>query len=116
MATMQQLAVYVALDAGNLEHVVPLVRELHPDCRLLICADDDYKTRVRGVLTNVGRVTARRVAKAVSGCDFVTPVFAAATRGPKDTDFNDLHKVQGLAAVTRQLASVLRVYGTKLNG
>ena len=116
MATMRELAVYVALDAGNLEHVVPLVRALHPDCRLLICGDDDYKTRIRGVLTNVGRLTARRVAKAVPGCDFLWPVFTAATRGPKDTDFNDLHKVQGLAAVTRQLASVLRVYGTKLNG
>jgi len=117
MATGHELAVYVALDAGNLVHVVPLVRALHPECRILICADDDYRTRNRaGELTNVGRETARKVAKAVPGCDLLWPVFAPATRGPKDTDFNDLHKAQGLDAVTRQLAAVLRALRTKTNG
>lgn len=116
MATGHELAVYVALDAGNLMTVVPLVRALHPHCRILICADDDYMTRIRGVLTNVGRLKAREVAKTVPGCDLLWPVFTAATRGPKDTDFNDLHKAQGLEAVTRQLASVLRALRTKTNG
>lgn len=116
MATGHELAVYVALDAGNLEHVLPIVRELHPACRLLVCADDDYKTRIRGVLTNVGRVTAHKVAKAVPGCDLLWPVFTAATRGPKDTDFNDLHKAEGLGAVTRQLTCVLTALRKKQNG
>lgn len=116
MATGRELVVYVALDAGNLECVVPIVRELHPDSRILICADDDYLTRIRGELTNVGRITARKVAKTVPGCDLLWPVFAPATRGPKDTDFNDLHKAHGLEAVTRQLATVLRALRTKTHG
>lgn len=116
MATGRELVVYVALDAGNLECVVPIVRELHPDSRILICADDDYRTRIRGELTNVGRITARKVAKTVPGCDLLWPVFAPATRGPKDTDFNDLHKAHGLEAVTRQLTTVLRALRTKTHG
>lgn len=116
MATGNELAVYVALDSNNLGHVVPLVRALHPECRILICADDDYLTRIRGELTNVGRLSARKVAKTVPGCDLLWPVFTAATRGPKDTDFNDLHKAQGLEAVTRQLGAVLRALRTKTNG
>lgn len=117
MATEHELAVYVALDAGNLQHVVPLVRSLHPDCRILICADDDWKTRDErtGELTNPGRTAALAIAKKVPSCDLLWPVFAPATRGPKDTDFNDLHARQGLKAVRRQLAAVVqamrRVHG-----
>lgn len=108
MATQQALTVYVALDAGNLLHVVPLVRDLHPECRLLICADDDYRTRDHaGVLTNPGRTAARKAARSVASCDFLYPVFPLVGRGPKDTDFNDLHKLAGLPAVTHQLATVL---------
>jgi len=117
MATGNELAVYVALDAGNLASVTTIVRANHPECRILICADDDYLTRNHaGDLTNVGRLSARKVAKAVPGCDLLWPVFTAATRGPKDTDFNDLHKAQGLEAVTRQLGAVLRALRTKTNG
>lgn len=117
MATGHELAVYVALDAGNLVYVVPLLRALHPVCRILICADDDFKTRDHtGELTNVGRITARKVAKTVPGCDLLWPVFDPATRGPKDTDFNDLHARQGLEVVTRQLVAVLRALRTKTHG
>lgn len=109
MATDHQLAVYVALDAGNLAHVAPIVRELHPDCRLLICADDDYRTRNHaGDLSNTGRTAARAIARQVVGCDIVWPAFPRVGRGPKDTDFNDLQQLQGLATVQRQLAGVLQ--------
>lgn len=108
MATGHQLPVYVALDAGNLVHVVPLVRDLHPGHFILICADDDWKTRDHaGELNNPGRAAARSVAKLVRNCDFLWPVFNAATRDEKDTDFNDLHQRQGLEAVARQIRSVL---------
>lgn len=117
MATGHTLAVYVALDAGNLQHVVPLVRALHPGSRILICADDDYRTRDHtGALSNPGRTAARKVAKTVVGCDLVWPVFPAAGRGPKDTDFNDLHQLQGIDAVTRQISSVLGAMRTKYHG
>lgn len=110
MATDRALPVFVALDAGNLAHVVPLLRSLYPQHRLLVCADDDYKTRdpMTGQLNNPGRTAARAVAKQVAACDFLTPVFDAATRGDKDTDFNDLHARQGLEAVRRQLGATLQ--------
>jgi len=108
MACDRTLAVYVALDAGNLQHVVPLVRELHPQSRILICADDDYRTQIAGRPDNVGRNKARAVAKTTSHTDILYPIFDAATRGPKDTDFNDLHARQGLEAVRRQLGAVLQ--------
>lgn len=109
MAIDHRLVVYVALDAGNLVHVVPLVRELHPDHRILICGDDDWLTRDHaGELNNPGRTAARTVAKQVASCDFLWPVFDPANRQAKDTDFNDLHQRQGLDAVARQIRAVLK--------
>ena len=117
MATGHTLAVYVALDAGNLQHVVPLVRALHPTCHILICADDDYRTRDHaGVLNNPGRSAALKVAKTVVGCDLLWPIFPLVGRGPKDTDFNDLHQSQGIEAVSRQITNVLRAIRTKYHG
>lgn len=115
MATAQQLPVYVALDAGNLQHVVPLVRELHPESRILICADDDHLTRDQTTrqLNNPGKTAAKRAAKACTHTDFLCPVFDPATRQPKDTDFNDLHARQGLEAVRRQIASVVQAMRSK---
>lgn len=115
MATHHEMPVFVALDAGNLQHVVPLLRGLYPQARILVCADDDYRTRNQqtGELCNPGRTAAKAIAKQVTGCDFVWPVFAPATRQPKDTDFNDLHARQGLEAVRRQLLAVVQAIRTK---
>lgn len=117
MATDRRMPVYVALDAGNLAHVVPLLRALYPAPRILVCADDDWLTRDQhtGQLCNPGRTAARGVAKKVDRCDILWPVFAMGKREQKDTDFNDLHVREGLDAVTRQLAGVVsamaRAYG-----
>lgn len=115
MAVNQSLAVYVALDAGNLAHVVPLVRQLHAESRILICADDDWRTRdpITKALNNPGRTAAKKAAKATEHCDYVYPIFDAATRGPKDTDFNDLHARQGLEAVGRQIGMVVQAMRSK---
>jgi putative DNA primase/helicase len=115
MATDRQLAVFVALDAGNLQYVVPLVRELHPESRILICADDDYRTRdpINKRLNNPGRKAALAAAKASVGADIVYPIFSAATRREKDTDFNDLHARQGLEAVNRQISAVVQAMRSK---
>jgi len=115
MATNRDLAVYVALDAGNLQHVVPLVRQLHPESRILICSDDDWRTKdpVTKRLNNPGRTAARAAAKGTEHCDFVYPVFAPNTRREKDTDFNDLHAVQGLEAVRRQVNVVVQAMRSK---
>ena len=109
MATSRQHPVFVALDAGNLMHVVLLLRALYPEIRILLLADDDWLTKDQhsGELVNPGRSAARAAAKKVDGCDFVTPIFAPATREQKDTDFNDLHVREGLDAVRRQLSGVI---------
>ena len=113
MATGHRLPVFVAFDAGNLAHVVPLLRGLYPNThRILICADDDWRTKDKrtGALTNPGRTAAKKVAREVPGCDFLTPVFGP-DRGEKDTDFNDLHVLSGLDVVKRQLDGVINVMG-----
>jgi len=108
-ATEWAVPVFVALDAGNLGVVVPLLATLYPDARYLVCADDDWRTRDHaGVLNNPGRTKAKAVAKATPRCDLVYPVFDPATRQAKDTDFNDLHARQGLDAVRDQLGAVLQ--------
>lgn len=109
MAVDHQHPVYVALDAGNLAEVVRVLRGLYPATRILILADDDYMTRDKrtGALINPGRTAASRAAKATDGCDLVWPIFKASTRGPKDTDFNDLHVLEGLDVVRRQLVGVV---------
>lgn len=107
------LPVFVAFDAGNLAHVVPMLRDLYPSLRLLICADDDFKTKDprTGALSNPGRTTARKVARATDRCDLVWPVFAAGTRDSKDTDFDDLRQREGLDAVRGQLQGVINMIG-----
>ncbi|RYF58463.1 MAG: hypothetical protein EOO27_12500 [Comamonadaceae bacterium] len=112
----RQLPVYVAFDAGNLHHVVPMLRELHPEVRMLICADDDWLTRdpITRALNNPGRTAAKTVAKLVPGVDIVYPIFDD-TRQPPDTDFDDLRLRQGLEACRRQLRMAVsmmeRVHG-----
>jgi putative DNA primase/helicase len=109
----RRFPVFVAWDAGNLAHVVPLVRALYPNKRLLVCADDDWKTfdRSTGRLNNPGRTAAKQVAKDVAGCDLVWPVFAPATRGEKDTDFDDLRQREGVHVVRRQLQGLIKDMG-----
>ena len=115
MATDKKLPVYVALDAGNLAHVVPLLSKLYPCTRLLICADDDWLTRDQHTqaLVNPGLTAARAIARKVAGCDIVWPIFKAKTREAGDTDFNDLHVREGLDAVRRQLAGVVAAMGRR---
>jgi len=110
-AIERRFPVYVAFDAGNLAHVVPLLRELHPELRILICADDDWQTKDQRTqrLTNPGRAAAKAIAKQVPGVDVIYPVFDDARRELKDTDFNDLQMRQGLEVVQRQLETVVRM-------
>jgi len=111
MAVQRRLPVVVALDAGNLEPVVALLRALHPDTRLLVCADDDWQTA-----GNPGRDKGLKAARAVDGCDVVYPIFAQGQRALKDTDFNDLHMRQGLGAVWRQVRTALQAVGAGTAG
>jgi len=107
MALGRRLPVFVALDAGNLAAVVAMLQKVWPGHLVLVCADDDWQTKDhRGRPDNVGRRKAAEVAKAYPNVWVVYPAFGA-KRGAKDTDFNDLHRLQGLPAVARQLHWVL---------
>lgn len=105
-ATGQRWPVFVALDAYNLQWVVEILRGLYPPAHILICADDDWKTRDHEG-PNPGRLKAWKVARSTPGCDIIWPVFNPATRQPKDTDFNDLHLREGIGRVEQQLLGVL---------
>jgi putative DNA primase/helicase len=109
MAVGKRLPVFVALDAGNLMPVCELLRALYPRSRILICADDDYRTP-----SNPGREKAHKVSRAVERSAYVYPVFLPRMRGPKDTDFNDLHIGFGLNVVQRQLRHVLPLLGSEI--
>lgn len=109
MALERQWAVYVAFDAYNLPVVCEAVHKANPNSALVICADDDYLTQVSGRAHNVGRIQAQIALDAVmdAGAKLVCrtyPIFSPKTpRGAKDTDFNDLARLEGLAVVRKQL-------------
>lgn len=102
MAVQRRLPVFVAFDAGNLEPVAGILRALHPRCPLLVCADDDWMTE-----GNPGRAKAAKLAKTLPKTHLIYPVWPA-QRGPKETDFNDLHLAAGLHVVAAQLRGALQ--------
>ncbi|MCF8211594.1 MAG: DUF3987 domain-containing protein [Rhodoferax sp.] len=86
-------AVAVAFNAGNLEAVATALRSKYPALKIIIAGDDDHLT-----VNNPGMTKARAAALAVGGY-LAVPEFFGHERGDKDTDFNDLHLLAGLAAV-----------------
>ena len=86
--------VAVAFDAGNLLPVAQALRKKYPDAVLIVCADDDHQTA-----GNPGLTKARETAQAIGG-RVAVPDFGD-MRQEGQTDFNDLHKAQGLEAVKR---------------
>lgn len=87
-------AVAVAFDSGNLLPVAKNLREKFPHTKIIVCADDDWKTK-----GNPGISKAREAAQTIDGF-LSTPQFGVHRRD-KETDFNDLHQVEGLEAVAR---------------
>lgn len=100
------LPVAVCFDAGNLLPVAQGLRTRYPGRRLLFCADDDWKTVIKGNPVNVGKLKAENAALVVGG-EVVLPIFDA-DREDGWTDFNDLHCAEGLEAVRRQVLAVVR--------
>jgi putative DNA primase/helicase len=88
--------VAVAFNAGNLGHVVRVLRVRFPGARLLVCGDDDRATEAR-TGKNPGREKATEAARLARG-PAVFPSFD--DEGCEDrSDFNDMHQCAGLAAV-----------------
>ncbi len=93
-----KLPVVVAFDAGNLEEVSKALAEKYTGIEITVCADNDqYKDN------NIGLECAKKAALAVGG-KLAVPQFTKEEQARKLTDFNDLHKAQGLDAVTRQVS------------
>lgn len=103
MALDRRYPVFVAFDAGNLQPVVEVVRALHPQCPIVICADDDWRSP-----GNPGKTKAWKTARAVANVHTVRPVWGKNPRGEKDTDFNDLHVGAGLDFVRQQFRQTLQ--------
>jgi putative DNA primase/helicase len=93
-------AVAVAFHAGNLKAAALTLQAAHPGVQLVVCADDDRHTA-----GNPGLRHAQAAAAAVGG-RVVVPQFRHP--GPGDTDFNDLARREGLAAVRAQLEQATR--------
>ncbi|MBV1813493.1 conjugal transfer protein TraC [Pseudomonas viridiflava] len=105
MAT--SFGVAIAFDAGNLLPVAKLMRDRFPGRPIVICRDDDWKTkRTNGEPWNPGEEKANNAAIVIGG-QVVAPVFST-ERHDKWTDFNDLHVAEGLDAVRRQVLAVIK--------
>jgi len=91
-------AVAIAFNAGNLEATAKAMRARFPDGSLILCADDDWRTRrPNGEAWNPGIEAATVAARAVGGM-VAKPTFGP-DRGESDTDFNDSARALGAAAV-----------------
>lgn len=97
--------VYIAFNAGNLYEVASAVKAMHPDCKIVICADDDTESA-----GNAGRTKAIQAGQGL-GLDVV---FAGADAdGVVINDMNDLHCTQGLDALRTLLTAKPATYKKK---
>ncbi|MEW5864184.1 MAG: DUF3987 domain-containing protein [Pseudomonadota bacterium] len=94
--------VAVAFSAGNLEPVARALRAQRPGLRLILCADQDAATP-----SNPGLTRAREAAQAVGGL-LAVPEFGD-VRPDGATDFNDLYRVRGAAAVRARIEAAAPV-------
>lgn len=99
--------VVVAFQDSNLLAVAEEFKAMYPYRSCFIVGDNDRHNLERG-LQNGGLCSAQRAAQAVGG-RYIVPQFTAAQRGKEFSDFNDLHRVAGLAAVKRQVQSGLAI-------
>lgn len=95
-------AVVVCFDTSNIAPVARIFREKFPDYTLVLCADNDRWTTKP--VENPGVHYARAAAAEVNG-RVAIPEFSDV--GGEPTDFNDLHALDGLAAVKAIIDAVL---------
>jgi putative DNA primase/helicase len=89
-----------AFDSGNLDVVVEKLKSLNPDIKIIIAADDDFQTIINGKQFNVGISKAIACQKKFPNVTYKKPKF---TYRNDETDFNDLHILEGIEVVTEQL-------------
>ena len=97
------LPVVVAYNAGNLLPVAESIRAQYPSASIILCADDDFKTK-----GNPGITKATEAAYAIGG-KVIVPVFGD-NRPDKATDFNDMAAHLGKVAVTHFFISTVNLW------
>jgi putative DNA primase/helicase len=97
MATGHHVA--VALDRGNLRAVAVALRNTYGLAQLIIAADNDAWGK-----SNDGLLSAQQAAQTAAAM-IAVPKFEDVSGKP--TDFNDLHALEGLGAVRKQIDAVL---------
>lgn len=90
--------VIVAFNAGNLKAVAKTMRDKYPDARIVICADNDQWTMIKGKPHNTGMIEAQQAAVAIGGAQVVAPNVAHDDEARR-TDWNDIHCSDGIDAV-----------------
>ncbi len=94
--------VVVAFDSGNLRAVAEAVRAAHPERELVIAGDNDHANK----LGNVGAKKAEEAAQAV-GAIWTVPKLSEKEKAAGLTDFNDIGRSQGKAAVRHAIDAAL---------
>jgi phage/plasmid primase-like uncharacterized protein len=87
--------VAVAFDCGNMTSVAKALRDLHPTAKIVVCADDDQKTK-----GNPGTTAAAKAVKEASALMALPDL-------PSGGDFNDQHALKGAQSVADTIADVL---------
>jgi hypothetical protein len=95
--------VIATFSAGNLKKVSYVFRKKYERASLVICADND---KWKPDIGNTGVKIGTDVCRELDGCALAIPDFSNLNETSLPTDFNDLHHLAGIEAVTRQLAGV----------
>lgn len=99
----KRIPVYVAFDSGNLMKVAYMLREKYKKAHVLVCADNDQKTK-----GNPGIKAAKKVIKSIANASIIYPIFLSADR--QSSDFNDLHVNRGMLILKQQLSTAMRAF------
>ena len=91
----EALSVVCAMNCRNLAAIAKAVRYKHPVRQIIIAGDNDQWTA-----GNPGLTKAIDAAQAIGG-RYAVPTFTDLSTKP--TDFNDLHRLEGLGEVSRQI-------------
>lgn len=105
--------VVVAFQDSNLKAVAEEFKAMYPYRSVFVAGDNDQHNVSNG-LKNSGLVSAKAAAKAVGG-RYGVPKFAVNQQGKQFSDFSDLHRVAGLAAVKRQIRTGLSIARANVN-
>jgi putative DNA primase/helicase len=96
--------VFAAFDKGGLLPAAHVIRARWPKSALLFAADDDYLTN-----GNPGVTAAKKAADSLKRATWMRPDFVGVPNRNGATDFNDLHILRGLGAVTACIVPALRL-------